>query len=123
MKCEVCGSLVRFGREQCPYCEAPLPQPGFFRKYMWELGGGAAGAVLGTGGVPAVAYIAAIMAERLWYSGPPWHDLSRFLVVAPAIGVVLGAGLGVLWGYRMRRGRARLYEDWDNEDNLTLRGW
>jgi len=122
VRCEMCGALAPLGRERCPYCEAPLPQPGFFRKYMWEIGGGLAGAVAGALVAPAIPYAALCLTRPFWsLARPTW--IEQAIVWLPVCAVGACWLLGTLWGYRMRRGRARLYQDWDEGDNLTLGRW
>jgi hypothetical protein len=103
--CEICGSLVRTQRRQCPYCEAPLPPRGFWARHAWEIGGAATGIVTAN----------LLLFQALW--GVQWRGTYVWsfwawggVALAPTL---IGGALGAYWGYRVRTGRSKLYDDWD----------
>jgi len=74
---------------------------------MWEIGGALAGALFG----PFLVFAALSIGPH-----PPRHlAFIGFgpIAFAAVVSIVVGALLGVLWGYRMRKGRGQLYRDWD----------
>jgi len=81
-----------------------LPLPGFIGRHMWEIGGALAGLVA----APLIALMPVFGLRLNVFLRDGW--LMPLVVLGAAI---MGAGGGFFWGYRMQRGKGRLYGDWN----------